>query len=70
MNTHIPIELIILFHNTGHSRTMCTLVARIVRLRPNFTVTFFVVSSFYDRIKAEIARDFLPGEENMMSRVR
>ena len=36
---------------------MCTLVARIVRLRPNFTVTFFVVSSFYDRIKAEIARD-------------
>ncbi|TBU34157.1 UDP-Glycosyltransferase/glycogen phosphorylase [Dichomitus squalens] len=49
---------------------MCTLVARIVRLRPTFIVTFFVVSGFYDRVKGEIARDFLRGEEHMLSRIR
>ncbi|KAI0745747.1 UDP-Glycosyltransferase/glycogen phosphorylase [Earliella scabrosa] len=53
----------------GHSRTMCTLVARLVKLRP-VIVTFFTVPSILDRVKAEIARDFLPGEESVLSRIR
>ena len=53
----------------GHSRTMCTLVARLVKLRP-VIVTFFTVPSILDRVKAEIARDFLAGEEDLLSRIR
>ncbi len=38
---------------------MCTLAARLVKLR-EATVTFFTVPSFYDNVQAEIAREFLP----------
>ena len=48
---------------------MCTLAARLVKLRP-VAVTFFASNSYYDRIKAEVARDFLPGEEHFASRIR
>ena len=48
---------------------MCTLVARIVKLR-SVTVTFFVTSGFYDRVMAEISREFLTGEEHLSTRIR
>lgn len=48
---------------------MCTLVARIVKLRP-VTVTFFTVPSTYDRIQAEIGRDFRPEDQHLLSRIR
>ena len=54
---------------TGHTRTMCTLAARLVKLRP-VTVTFFTVPSFFDRVRAEIDREFQPGEEHLASRLR
>ena len=53
----------------GHARTMCTLAARLVKLRP-VTVTFFTVPAFYDRAQAEIAREFAQGEESVASRIR
>ncbi|KAI0780038.1 UDP-Glycosyltransferase/glycogen phosphorylase [Fomes fomentarius] len=56
-------------HMWGHTRTMCTLVARIVKLQP-VTVTFFTVPSIYDRIQAEIGRDFLPEDQHLLSRIR
>ena len=48
---------------------MCTLVARMVKLR-NVGVTFFTISEFRDRVLAEIARDFLPTEEQLAARIR
>ncbi|RDX55143.1 UDP-Glycosyltransferase/glycogen phosphorylase [Lentinus brumalis] len=48
---------------------MCTLAARLVKLR-EVTVTLFTVPSFYDNVQAEIARDFFPGEELLASRLR
>ncbi len=48
---------------------MCTLAARLVKLR-EATVTFFTVPSFYDNVQGEIAREFLPGEELLASRLR
>ena len=48
---------------------MCTLVARIVKLR-NVTITFFVTSGFYDRVMAEISREFLSGEEDLSTSIR
>ncbi|TBU40966.1 hypothetical protein BD309DRAFT_1021029 [Dichomitus squalens] len=53
----------------GHTRTMCTLVARMAKLR-NVTITFFIISGFYDRVMAEISREFLPGEEYLSARIR
>ncbi|RDX55144.1 UDP-Glycosyltransferase/glycogen phosphorylase [Lentinus brumalis] len=53
----------------GHTRSVCTLAARIVKLRP-VTITFFTAASVYERVKAEIARDFEPGEEDSASHIR
>ena len=53
----------------GHARTMCTLAARLVKLRP-VTVTFFTVPAFYDRAEAEISREFTQGEDDAASRIR
>ncbi|RPD59822.1 UDP-Glycosyltransferase/glycogen phosphorylase [Lentinus tigrinus ALCF2SS1-6] len=53
----------------GHCRTMCTLVARMVKLR-NVGVTFFTITGFYDRVQAEIARDFQPHEDHLAARIR
>ena len=48
---------------------MCTLAARLVKLRP-VTVTFFTVPTFYDRAEAEISREFTQGEDDAASRIR
>ena len=48
---------------------MCTLASRMVKLR-RITATFFVTTGFYDRVLAEIKRDFLPAEEHLFSLVR
>ena len=48
---------------------MCTLAARLVKLRL-VTVTFFTVPAFYDRAQAEIAREFEQGEDSVASRIR
>ncbi|TFK86899.1 glycosyltransferase family 1 protein [Polyporus arcularius HHB13444] len=53
----------------GHTRTMCTLVARMVKLR-NVAVTFFTTCGFYDRVSAEIGRDFHPHEQHLQARIR
>ncbi|TFK85643.1 glycosyltransferase family 1 protein [Polyporus arcularius HHB13444] len=56
-------------HLWGHTRTLCTLAARLVKLR-QLTVTFFTVPTFYARAQAEIAREFAQGEEILASRAR
>ncbi len=48
---------------------MCTLVARIVKLRP-VHVTFLTLPSLHARVQGEVARDFQPGEEHLASRIR
>lgn len=48
---------------------MCTLVARIVKLRP-VHVTFLTLPSLHGRVQGEVARDFQPGEEHLASRIR
>ncbi|KAI0706808.1 UDP-Glycosyltransferase/glycogen phosphorylase [Cerioporus squamosus] len=53
----------------GHARTMCTLIARMVKLR-NVVVTFFTTCGFYDRVLAEIGRDFNPHEKHLEARIR
>ncbi|TFK85644.1 glycosyltransferase family 1 protein [Polyporus arcularius HHB13444] len=56
-------------HMWGHTRTLCTLAARLVKLR-EVTVTFFTVPTFYDRAQAEIAREFGQGQDLLASRIR
>ncbi|OJT07325.1 Anthocyanidin 3-O-glucosyltransferase 5 [Trametes pubescens] len=53
----------------GHTRPMCTLVARIVKLRP-VHVTFLTLPSLHARVQGEVVRDFQPGEEHLASRIR
>ncbi|KAI0355640.1 UDP-Glycosyltransferase/glycogen phosphorylase [Trametes cingulata] len=53
----------------GHIRPMCTLVARMAKLRP-IVITFLPFASLHDRVKAELPRDFQPGEEGVASRIR
>ncbi|RPD61324.1 UDP-Glycosyltransferase/glycogen phosphorylase [Lentinus tigrinus ALCF2SS1-6] len=56
-------------HMWGHTRTLCTLAARLVKLG-QVTVTFFTVPTFYDRSQAEIAREFAQGDDFPVSRLR
>lgn len=60
---HIQAQLVDYRHVAGHTRPMCTLAARLVQLE-SVTVTFFVAASLYERIKAEVARDFDMGAQD------
>ncbi|KAI1794170.1 UDP-Glycosyltransferase/glycogen phosphorylase [Ganoderma leucocontextum] len=53
----------------GHTRALCTLVPRMVKLR-SVNVTLFTSAGTYDRVKAEVSRDIAPGEEHVLSRIR
>ncbi|KAH9858671.1 UDP-Glycosyltransferase/glycogen phosphorylase [Lenzites betulinus] len=61
--------VIVPFQGIGHVRPLCTLAARIAKLRPSVTVTFFTVIMLFDIAKAEISRSFEDGDE-AASRVR
>ncbi|KAJ2992083.1 hypothetical protein NUW54_g8015 [Trametes sanguinea] len=52
----------------GHTRPMCTLAACLVKLR-NVIVTMFMSGAFAERVRAEIAKDFEPGEEQLLARI-
>ncbi|KAI9067516.1 glycosyltransferase family 1 protein [Trametes sanguinea] len=52
----------------GHTRPMCTLAARLVKLR-NVIVTMFMSGAFAERVRAEIVKDFEPGEEALLARI-
>ncbi|KAI0630403.1 UDP-Glycosyltransferase/glycogen phosphorylase [Trametes polyzona] len=62
--------VIVPFQGWGHVRPICTLAARIVKLRPSVTVTFFTVVSFFERVQAEISRNFEEGEAEAAARLR
>ncbi len=62
----IPILTIV---SLGHARPLCILAARLVKLRP-LHITFFVSLSLYDRVKAEIARDFASSDDEPLSRIQ
>ncbi|KAI0631466.1 UDP-Glycosyltransferase/glycogen phosphorylase [Trametes polyzona] len=53
----------------GHARPLINLSARLVKLR-DVNVTLLATNAFYDRIVAELARSFSPGEEDFAKRVR
>ncbi|KAH9895042.1 UDP-Glycosyltransferase/glycogen phosphorylase [Cubamyces lactineus] len=53
----------------GHCRPLVTLVARFVTLRP-VHVTFLTTNRYYDKVKAELARNFGPGEETRANKIR
>ncbi|KAH9901483.1 UDP-Glycosyltransferase/glycogen phosphorylase [Cubamyces lactineus] len=57
------------FQAWGHCRPLITLAARIVKLR-SAHVTFLTTNMVYDKVQAELARNFEPGEEVYASRVR
>ncbi|KAI0664707.1 UDP-Glycosyltransferase/glycogen phosphorylase [Cubamyces menziesii] len=57
------------FQAWGHCRPLITLAARFVKLRPVY-VTFLTTSMVYDKVQAELARNFEPGEEESAGRVR
>ncbi|KAI9067512.1 glycosyltransferase family 1 protein [Trametes sanguinea] len=52
----------------GHTRPMCTLAARLVKLR-HVAVTMFVSGAFHGRAQAEIAQDFEPEQGPLLSRI-
>ncbi|KAJ8455277.1 hypothetical protein ONZ51_g12539 [Trametes cubensis] len=53
----------------GHTRPMCTLAARLVKLHPDVAVTIFVSIGFYERARAEIMRDFRSEDVHLMSKM-
>ncbi|PIL36221.1 hypothetical protein GSI_01882 [Ganoderma sinense ZZ0214-1] len=53
----------------GHTRALCTLLPRMVKLR-KVDVTLFTSVGTYDRVKAEVSRDIAPGEEHVLSHIR
>ncbi|KAI0823685.1 UDP-Glycosyltransferase/glycogen phosphorylase [Trametes gibbosa] len=55
--------VIVPFQGWGHIRPICTLAARIAKLRPSVTITFFTVVMFFDLARAEISRSFEEGDE-------
>ncbi|KAI0675144.1 UDP-Glycosyltransferase/glycogen phosphorylase [Trametes maxima] len=53
----------------GHARPLCTLVARMVRLRPTVKVTYVTFPRCHARVLAELVRDFPSGEEHLMNNI-
>ncbi|KAI0349915.1 UDP-Glycosyltransferase/glycogen phosphorylase [Trametes cingulata] len=53
----------------GHTRPLCTLATRIVRLRTPTRITLFVGAKFAERAKTEVAADFRPGEERLLQQI-
>ncbi|KAM5540994.1 hypothetical protein V8D89_005305 [Ganoderma adspersum] len=53
----------------GRVRPLVNLAARIVKLCP-MEVTVLVASSLYERVQAELARSFEPGQDNLVEHVR
>ncbi|EIW63128.1 UDP-Glycosyltransferase/glycogen phosphorylase [Trametes versicolor FP-101664 SS1] len=53
----------------GHARPLINLAARLVKLR-NIAVTLLTTSQLYSRAISEIARSFVPGEEEFANRIR
>ncbi|KAL1942712.1 hypothetical protein VTO73DRAFT_4952 [Trametes versicolor] len=53
----------------GHARPLINLAGRLVKLR-NITVTLLTTNQLYDRTVCELARSFVPGEEEFASRIR
>ncbi|EIW63123.1 UDP-Glycosyltransferase/glycogen phosphorylase [Trametes versicolor FP-101664 SS1] len=53
----------------GHARPLINLAARLVKLR-DINVTLLSTDLFYDRAVAELARSFVPGEEEFAKRIR
>ncbi|CDO75271.1 Glycosyltransferase Family 1 protein [Trametes cinnabarina] len=52
----------------GHARPMCTLATRLVKLR-NVVITMFMSAAFYERVQAEIVKDFDPEEAALLSKI-
>ncbi|KAL1942706.1 hypothetical protein VTO73DRAFT_4946 [Trametes versicolor] len=53
----------------GHARPLINLTAKLVKLR-NINVTLLSTNEFYDRAVSELARSFVPGEEEFAKRIR
>ncbi len=52
-----------------HARPLINLTAKLVKLR-NINVTLLTTNDFYDRAVSELARSFVPGEEEFAKRIR
>lgn len=57
------------FRLSGHARPLINLAARLVKLR-NITVTLLTTNQLYSRAVSELARSFVPGEEEFANRIR
>lgn len=54
----------------GHTRPLVNLSARLTKLQPDVYVTILTTNLFYDRAKAELARNFDSLDEEAAQRVR
>ena len=55
--------------SVGHTRPLCTLASRMIKLR-SVDITFFTSRQMYARVTKEISRNFEDGEENVKNRIR
>ncbi|KAI0745369.1 UDP-Glycosyltransferase/glycogen phosphorylase [Earliella scabrosa] len=53
----------------GHIRPLVHLTAHIVKFRP-ISATLLTTDVFYEKVKAELARNFVEGEEDIAKRIR
>ncbi|KAI1785433.1 UDP-Glycosyltransferase/glycogen phosphorylase [Ganoderma leucocontextum] len=53
----------------GRARPLINLSARLVKLC-SIDVTILIANSFYERVRAELARSFEPGEDDLMEHIR
>ena len=53
----------------GHTKPLCALLARLIRIRP-FYATMFTADSLYPQVLEEINRQFAAGEEDLKKLIR
>ncbi|KAH9848125.1 UDP-Glycosyltransferase/glycogen phosphorylase [Lenzites betulinus] len=56
-------------HMWGHTRPLCILAARMIKLRP-ITITFIVAVKFFKSVQQEISRELALSEEEISRRLR
>ncbi|KAH9849917.1 hypothetical protein C2E23DRAFT_343929 [Lenzites betulinus] len=52
----------------GHAHPLCLLVVRVVKMRPDITITFVVLKSLHSRVELEVAREL--SDESLLDRIR
>lgn len=54
----------------GHTRPLCILVSRIAKRDPETIISLFTSLTMFDRVQAEISRNFTEEEKESQDRIR